>query len=304
VAPGYVTKRLRSALALLTIAALLGLPLQAFAAKGTNLAAEAATLTPQVAASQLLAFRVGLKNSGNSTITQFRFDGSVTAGATFFAAASSSACSASSGGADVSCSLGTLASGEAVELVLVFTAPSSPATVTLDGAFRGDAKNGTPGAKQDTWAIPSQSVVVRQGSTDFFGTYQLNTGAQSYTIGSVQRTVVNVPAQANAYGISIGHSSAEIPCGTRNYFGDTVELNVANGHSPVSLTITFAAQPGLTPQQAKVVHESGGLCDVPPPDCGASPGHCQTATYVGSGPNRRVQVTVQLPSNGSIKGFR
>ncbi|HUG48067.1 MAG TPA: hypothetical protein VMP67_06605, partial [Candidatus Limnocylindria bacterium] len=165
-------KRVRAALALAIIAALLMVPLQAFAAKGKGLAAEAATLTPQTATGQLLAFQVGFHNSGKSTISHFRFDGTVSGGATFHPA-SSSPCAAASGG--VSCDLGNLPSGAAVQLVLVFNAPASPGSVTLSGGFNGDADNGTPGAKDDQWAIPNQTVSVLQSSSEFFGTYELTT---------------------------------------------------------------------------------------------------------------------------------
>ena len=299
-----MSTKIRAVLATVTLVALLALPFQAFGAKGTGLAATATTLTPLVGTGQLLAYQVGLQNTGKSAITQFRFDGSITGGATLHGA-STSPCSASDGGTGVTCELGNLASGAAVELVLVFAAPATPASASLSGAFRGDAKNGTPGAKQDTWPILDQVVSVLQSTADFFGTFQLETAAQSYIIGSGQVTNVNVPAQARAYGVSVGHSNAAIVCGatTITGFGETVELNVANGQTPVTVTITFASQPGLTPQMVKVVHQSGSLCHQPPPDCGANPGDCYDAYWTGSGPNRRVEVTIQAPHNGSFKGF-
>lgn len=303
----YHTSRLRGLLALLTLVALLGLPLQAFAAKGSDLTGESEALTPLIGAGQLLAFRVSFENTGNSTITQFRFDGKV-AGAAAFDSNSSSDCSYADG--IVSCVRGpNLPSGDYQEWLLVFQAPASAGTVALtDAAFRGDAKSGTPGAKQDTWPVAAQTVTaLASGTPDFYSQLRLTgAGGGTPSVGSDQKSqVTHIPPQGKAYGVSLRHTDAAITCGPpRNYFGETVEVNVANGQSAVTVQITFARTPGLSPSNARVVHQSDSGCDVPPTDCVANPTHCQSAEYVGAGSNRRVQVTVYLPHNGSIKGFR
>lgn len=296
-----VTSRLRLILALTTLCALLAVPLQAFAAKGTNVSGASEAVTPLAATDGLLAFRVSLTNSGNSTLTQFRFDGTVE-GAAAFHSASSSDCSFTGG--TVSCVRGTgLASGQSQVWLLVFSASSSAGNVTLtDGAFRADAKSGTPGAKQDTWVVPDRSVQVLDGDNpDFFSALVLDgAGFQTGEVGTDQTTrLLDIPGQGNAYGVSVWQNDADVACGDLDYFGRTVDINVANGESPVTVVITFGRISGLTPAKVGILHD----CEPVPADCVASPDFCQSAQYVGNGSNRRVQVTVHLPHNGSIKGF-
>ncbi len=303
--------RLRAILAIVTLAVLLAAPLQVFGAKGTGLAPTLTTLTEAVSLDQLMAFRVQFTNSGKSTITQFQFNGAVSGPnalpASFYWA--TPPCMEGSDPTAVTCNFGSLAAGASVDLVIVYRALVS-GDVTFSGAFSGDAKNGTPGAKQDTWPTgTSQPVAVMPASAEFYGGWQFDADAQTFpTIGSQQLTTLSVPQQAAAYAVAYGHVDPVVACSTGaiNGFGHAVDMTIAGGNSPVAVVIRFASQPGLNPSTLDIVHESDGECTFPPNVTGCATSGlpaCFEPYWVGSGANMRVEVYVQLPHNGRLGGF-
>jgi hypothetical protein len=297
--------------ALFTIATLLALPSSAFGAKGTGLKATLETRTDKVSVGNLLAFQVGFENTGKSAIQHFRFDGSITgAGSATYHGASHPACGAGASSNAVDCQFGSLAAGSNVDFVILFTAAST-GTVQFAGEFSGDARTGTPGRKQDIWATDDTAGDAEIFPTgDFYGGWQLNLGAQTFpTVGTTQKTTLTVPAQAAAYAVALGHSNANVVCGSTTItgYGRAVEVSVANGKSPITLTIELVRQPGLNANTVKVVHESDdGSCTFPPRVAGcltSSAAECYDARTVGNGNNQRVVVDVKLESNGKAKAW-
>jgi hypothetical protein len=300
-----VPGRLRLVTGVIVLTGLLILPLSAFGAKGAQLSAEVEALVAAVSPGEPMAFTASFSNEGASPLTHFRFDG-YAPGATFTGA--TAPCTGS--GATTSCELGTLAAGGHVALSFQFSAPETAAELRFTGVFSGDASQGNPNsAKIDTWAGNAQVTV--SDSTDFFGRWQAPHGQHTFpTVGrrSHQLTTVVVPPVDYAYAALIGHTDDPIVCGASTIagFGQTVELSIADGNSPIVVEISYSASAaaGNTPGQVDVVHQDNdGVCWFPPRGCKQNPGFCFDSSWSGAGQNRRVDVHIELPSNGSVKGF-
>jgi hypothetical protein len=311
--------RFRTILALLTIATLLAMPLSAFGAKGKGLEASLTTLTKQASVGNLLAFAVSFTNSGKSAIQQFRFDGrvlpatSASFSAANFVSGGTAPCSAGTSSNEVMCVFGSLPAGAPVDLLLLFTA-DAVGQARFSGEFSGDARTGTPGQKQDRWdAIEQvgdgQFEIFAAG--DFYGGWVTDGGPQTFpTIGATtQKTTVSIPGRAGGYAVAIGHSDTTIQCGSETYtgYGLTVEMSVAGGNSPVTVTIEHR-QSGLNANTVKFVHQGddGLPCTFPPKVAGCLESEfeeCYDARTVGSGNNQRVVVEVKLKGNGRAKNF-
>jgi hypothetical protein len=297
--------QLRTVLALLTIATLLAMPFSAFGAKGTSLTAMLDTLADKASVGNLLAFEVSFENTGTSAIQQFRFDGRVEgAGSADFHAATHPACGAGSASNAVACQFGSLAAGANVEFVVMFTAVAQ-GKVQFTGEFSGDARTGTPGRKQDTWATDKNAgkAEIFPAGGEFYGGWITDwSGGPFPTVGTTQKTTVAVPPRA-AFAVAIGHSNANITCDGTTYtgHGQAVELSVANGKSPVTMTIVLKA-PGLNANNANFVHwADDGSCTFPPKvvDClNSGAEECYDTRSLSGG---RVEIVAQLSKNGRAK---
>jgi len=306
-------RSLRALVAILTLAALLSLPLQAFGAKGAGLTASVDTLSSKVTVNQLVAWRVTFNNSGKSAISGLQFTGSV-AGPGQAVPADFYWATPPCDGADqfASCSFGTLPAGGNLNLVFVFEALVT-SNLTFSGTFSAEAKNGTPGAKQDTWATgQSEPVDVRGTDEEFYGGWQVegvDTTLGFAVNGASQKSALFVPAVDDQYWVAFGHINANVDCGSTTYtgYGLAVDLSVNNGDSPVSVIIDFAPQPGLNASTVQIVHKlDDGTCEFPPKVVGCATSGltlCYEPFTIGSGPDRFVRVFVQLESNGRLKGW-
>lgn len=290
-------RRLRAALVIVTLGAILAMPVHVFGAKGTAVSHDVSALIGAVSPGALMAFEATLANGGTSPITHFRFDGSVP-GATFVSATAPCV----GDGQTTSCELGTLAAGASVKLRFLYDAPTSAGVVTFSGAFSGDAQQGnTNAAKVDTWA--DTAAVTIDASPDFFGSWQQPHGAQTFPtigLGGQQQSTVSVPPVGFGYAATLAHIDSAIHCGslTITGIGQTVELNIANGSVPISGSISYPA--GVGQGNVGFVHlDNSGTCWFPPRNCAKNPGFC----YDVERTNGRTTLHYQLPSNGSIKGF-
>jgi hypothetical protein len=288
-----------------TLLSLLAMPMPAFAVKGVGVEYEVRTLIPAVSPGQPVAYQAWFKNEGSSTLANMRFDGEAP-GATFLSASGS--CIGE--GPRVTCDLGNLAAGAEMILTFQFAAPSAAGGVALTGSFSSDARQtGPPSASRNEWTDVADTAVI--DSADFFGRWQQAHGRLTFpAVGSVatQLTSVVAPAVGFDYPATIRHTGDAVLCGgvDQGGFGQTVDLSIANGSSPVTMTITYSslASAGKSPGQVTVVHErDDGSCSFPPSNCKLNAGFCYDASWSGGGPNKVLVVRVELPSNGKIRGI-
>jgi hypothetical protein len=307
---------LHALVAILTLVALLSLPLSAFGAKGTGLTADVVTLSSKVTLGQYVAWRVTFINSGKATLSGLQFSGEVDGPGTAQPADFNWATSPC-GGADqfVSCSFGSVPAKGELDLVFVFETLVT-GDLTFSGTFSAEAKNGTPGAKQDTWSTgDSTPADVRPASEEFYGGWQVDgvdTTLDFTFPGATQQSKLGVPPVNSQYWVSFGHIDANVGCtsgdvtGSISGYGLAVDMSVNNGQSPVTVEITFAKEAGLNASTVKLVHENNGKCTLPPKivGCAVSPAlSCFEPSTEGTGSNQRVKVFVKLEHNGRLKGW-
>jgi hypothetical protein len=296
---------MRMMLILATVMSLLAMPLPTLAVKGDGVEYDVRALITAVSPGQAIAYQAFFKNEGSSALANMRFDGAAP-GATFISA--DGPCTGT--GSTVGCSLGNLAAGAEVTLTFQFAAPTAAGAVTLTGSFSADARQtGPPSASRNVWSLTADTAVL--DSAEFFGRWQPAHGSLSFpTVGRSDRQLTNVsaPPVGFAYPATIRHTDDAIVCDgiDQGGFGQTVDLSIADGKSPVNITITYSAASaaGKSPGQVSVVHQrDDGSCSFPPSNCKLNAGFCYDAGWSGGGPNKLLVIRVQLPHNGKAKGF-
>lgn len=296
---------MRMVLILATVMSLLAMPLPTLAVKGDGVEYDVRALITAVSPGQAIAYQATFKNDGSSTLANMRFDGEAP-GATFISA--DGPCTGA--GSSVGCDLGNLAAGVEVSLTFQFAAPTAAGAVALTGSFSSDARQtGPPSASRNVWSLTATTDVV--DSPEFFGRWQPAHGSLSFpTVGrsDLQLTNVSAPPVGFAYPATIRHTGDAVACGgiDQGGFGQTVDLSIADGKSPVNITITYSAESaaGKSPGQVSVVHQrDDGSCSFPPSNCKRNAGFCYDAGWSGGGPHKLLVVRVQLPNNGRVKGI-
>ena len=294
----------RLVVVLATLTALLTMPLATFGARGDNVSASIERAMPQVSSGGLMKFDVSLVNGGSATLANVRFDGTVRSASGAAAAASFVSASIScttTGTGSVQCPLvSNVAAGTTVEFDLYFTAPSGDGSVYLDGVFTAEARQSNPGGSIDSWLAQSPTVTVRS-DPNFFGTWQLaNVKPQAAAGTADQRTVVDAPPYGQAYGLVVAQLAPSTSCGVPGV-GKEVELSVADGNVPVTVTITYtpAAIGGKSPSQLNFFHD----CEELSAGCSRGETNCFDAKWSGRGADKKVVATIRLPHNGLIKGW-
>lgn len=304
----------RVGVVLIVALALLAIPYQAFAAKGSDdrVTVTGVALTSQVSAGQPAAIGVAFANNGPGTITALTFSGTLP-GATSVSA-SHPACPATTG-ETISCDFGKSSAGDpTITVTFVYTIPSGlDATLAFDGAFRGDAASGNGNAAStDTWRVTTGSggpvVVAATTSPSFFGRWQTPHGPISFPqvgLAAEQVTQVSAGAFGSSYAAVIAHTDEAVSCGGAG-FGRTISVSIGGGSVPVELDVTYsqAASGGRGAGSVQVVHErDDGSCVFVPANCRRNAGNCFDASLVGSGKNKLLRLHIELPNNGRIKGI-
>ncbi len=286
-----VPRPVRIVLVLATIASLLAIPSLASAApKGSKLTVVVNALTPQVSPGRDGAFDVVVTNGGNATLTHAVL--TVGAGAVKSKPASCSA--------DLVCDLGTLVAGDVRTLRFVVGPLSASTTVTAD--LQVDAGTGNP--SQD--AKPAQGTILVNENDAFFGAWH---GAGDALTGGIsnghQTASAHVPDVGFDYPAAMSESNGRF-CGQRGV-GSDVNLTFADG-GPVTpyitLTVTYDAEArgNRTPGNVGFVHlDDDEECHFLVKGCDTV--GCFNASWVGTGPDKLLQIVALLPSNGIVKGF-
>lgn len=302
----------RAVLAALVVTSLLALPIPALAAKGTAVSYGVAVLgqvdarTVVVAPGEPIAFRATFTNAPSGTLTHFRFDGDLPGGSLVDYPAPC----APDGPGKVACDLGSLAAGQSVELDFVYDAPTSIGLVTFSGRFSADAKKGnTSAAKVDVWE-ESPTIEVTT-SADAFGRWQRSHGVLTFpgigVAGDQRSTVRATQSVAFDYLLQLRHTADDVICAGSVVpgFGKTLDVSVANGTTPVVVTLEYGAQAagGRSPGQVAVVHQGVTGCSFPPANCKLNAGFCYDASWSGGGANKTLVIRVELPNNGKIRGI-
>jgi hypothetical protein len=287
------------------------------AAKGTDIRPSLLVLTPTVSPGNDGAFATTFTNTGPSTFTDLYLSASI-AGAAFDTTRLPSVCSQvqPDDPAEVTCSLGTVASGApAIELFFVFVAGSA-GTADVVVTYSGDSRQNNPqAAKRDTWTV-SDSVTI-EDSENIFGRWQKEhpeTEMPFERVGNsgYQTTSIAAHAANNAYRVYIEQKASRVGCDNRadiGGFGLAVEVDVNDGLTPITAEIryTVAALEKTPTNKIDLIHENDGVCvevvrgcplSGPLPSAG-----CFDVTTEGTGKNQITIVTAHLPHNGLIKGW-
>ncbi|HSK92755.1 MAG TPA: hypothetical protein VLA76_01705 [Candidatus Angelobacter sp.] len=311
-----VTRVVALAIALI----LLAMPVPVFGAKGTAITAGVGSLIDAVSPNQTAAFRATFTNGGSSTITQLNFTAAISDGA--WASDLLPAGCAPPTGATVTCTIGSVPAGaDTIVMDFYVTAPAVGG-VTFTGTFSADAaQNNGKAQKRDTWGPYTSEEIVVVTDTELFAKWQTPHGQLRLPtegfIGraSYQQTAVQVPAFDDQYPARVAHLADSIACdgGTTILgVGYAVDLAIAKGESPVDVTIRYTpdASERKAANQIAIVHQKDdGSCVFPARTSSSScnfalmPNGCFQAVIEGNGNNRTLVVTMQLPSNGKVKGF-
>jgi hypothetical protein len=306
---------LRLLLILSTTAALLAAPLPVAAQgnpRGTQATFTVTALTSAVSVGQSAAFEAFIRNDGSATFTHVRI---VAEGPGATLVSAPDGCSGS--GASVSCSLGKLASGQSMTLLLVFGAPGAAGEIELQATLQIDSgSDNRQASSKDTFHAAAEVAVI--DSPDFFGSWQpAHGGNVSFSTdgiggGNRQSTSVTVPPVGFGYPALLAEQDENIVCHGKVYkgFGDAVEMSIANGaelspHLTLTLVYDKHAAADRNPWNVRFVHQTDdGTCQFPPRGCNEhNDGFCFDAWWSGHGWNRQLVLRVELPSNGRGKGL-
>jgi Domain of unknown function DUF11 len=297
-----------------TLAALLAMPLTVAAGGKPRGVTATLSIAPRIAMVSVggdAAFEVTFANGGNGTLTHVRFTGTVPGGR--FVSASPR-CTGSGG--QVACEFDNLGSGASVTFTVTFDR-AGPGTIELTGTMRVASGGNNPNATSDDTSTDKADVPVTN-DPDFFGSWQAaHSNTKTYATGGTgsgngQTTSLAVPPVGFAYPATLSEIDAPIVCGgdTITGFGEAVDLSVANGlpvepHLTLTLTYKKSVIGWVDASDVGFVHQlDNGACQFPPRGCNKwNDGFCFDAWWSGDWHNKKLNIRVELPSNGRGKGI-
>jgi hypothetical protein len=301
-------------LVLATLAALLAMPLTVAAAGKPRGVTATLSITPRIEMVSVggdAAFEVTFANGGSGTLTHVRFTGTVPGGRLVSAPPG---CAGSGG--QVACAFDNLGSGASITFTVTFDR-AGPGSLELTGTMRVDSGTNNPNATSDDTFTDSADVPVTS-DPDFFGSWQsAHSNTRTFATGGTgsgngQTTSLAVPPVSFGYPATLSEVDDPIVCDddTITGFGEAVELSVANGqpvepHLTLTLTYKKSVIGWVDTSEVGFVHQrDDGTCQFPPRGCNKwNDGFCFDAWWSGYGDSKKLNIRVELPSNGRGKGF-